>query len=61
MRSRKNLISTSQTIKNVSILSEGRLDLVHKEVNMRTKPICKDFSDNLEDGIEKTYDPEFID
>ena len=28
---------------------------------MRMKPICEDFSNNLEDGIEKTYDPEFID
>ena len=55
-----NLISTSHTIKDVSVLSENRLDLVHKEVNIRTKLICKVFSDNLEDDIEKTYGPEFI-
>ena len=54
-------MSTGHTIKDIYTLSEGRLDLVHKEVNVRTKPICKNFCNNFEDDTEETSMPELID
>ena len=54
-------MSTSHTIKDVFVLSENRLDLVHKEVDVRTKPVSENFIDDLEYDIEETNRPELID
>jgi len=35
--------------------------LIHKKVDVRTMSVCKNFGDNLKDGIEETYRPKFID
>jgi len=51
--SQKNLISINHTIKDVSILCEWWLDLVYKEVDVRAKPVHKNFGDDLEDDIEE--------
>ena len=48
------------TIKNVSILSESRLYLVHKEMDVGAKPNSKNFGDDRECGIEETDKPKFI-
>ena len=50
----------SHTIKNLYVLSEGRLDLINNEVDVRTKPISKNFKDDLEDDIENTNRSELI-
>jgi len=54
-------MSTSHNIKDVSILSEGWLDLVHKEVDVRTKPMCKNFGDEFENDIKETNRSELTD
>ena len=57
---RKDLISTSHTIKDVSVLDKGRLNLIHKDLNVRVDSVCKDFGDDLDDDIEETNTPELI-
>jgi len=44
---------TSHTVKDVSILCEGRLHLVYKEVDIGTKSISENFSDNLEAALRR--------
>ena len=61
MNSRKNLVCTSHTMKDVAILSEGQLSLIYKEVDMRAKSVVKNLSDYLDDDIEEANRPKVID
>ena len=54
-------MSTSHTIKDIYLLGEGKLYLVHKEMNVRTKLVRKDFGDDLDDSIEGTNSPKLTD
>jgi len=56
----KDLLGTGHTVKNVSILSENRLDLVYKKVDMGMEPIGKNFVDNLDDGGQKSLTKEAL-
>ena len=47
-------ISWAQATLYISIFSKYRLNLIHKEVIVKAKPISKDFGDDFEDCIEKT-------
>ena len=51
----------SHTIKNVSILGEGRLNFINKEENMKAKSVGKNLSDYLDDGTEEANRSEVID
>ena len=53
-------MSTSHTIKDVSIFNESWLHLVHKEMGVRTKPVCKNFGDDIKDDIEETNKAKLI-
>ena len=57
MRWCNDLMCTSHTIKDLSILREGRLDLIYKEMDV----VGKNFCDDLDDNIEETNRPKFID
>ena len=35
--------------------------MFYKKLNVRTKPVGKNFGDDLDDDVEKTNKPEFID
>ena len=53
-------MSTSHTVKDISIFSERQLDLVHEKEDVRAKTVCKNFGDDLEDNIEETNKPKLI-
>ena len=55
----KRISLTRHTIKDISILGEGRLNFVHK-LNMGTKSICKNLEYDLEDAIEEINRPKLI-
>ena len=50
----------SNIIKNIPILSEDLLNLINKEVYVRTKSVGKNFSYDLDDHTEEANKPEFI-